>query len=122
MTYLFNTVRMIGEQLTTSGSEGILGRSGHTGLRVMQGGPGRGLRRLFGGGMMGHGRHGDRSGSSTHHSSDGPSPQREPIESDSSKEAVDTDPALTILRERYARGEIDEEDFTKRHETLQSMQ
>lgn len=112
---------MIREQLTTSGSGGLLGRSGHIGLRVMHGGPGRGLRRLFGGGMMGHGRHGDRSGSSSQHSSDGPLPQREPPDFGSSKEAGDTDPALAILRERYARGEIDEEEFTKRHETLLSM-
>ncbi|MDT3437511.1 SHOCT domain-containing protein [Haloarcula sp. 1CSR25-25] len=89
----------------------------------MHGGRGRGLRGLFGGGMMGHGhgRHGGRSGCSSHHSSHESTPSTESSEAGSSEEPAGSDRALAILRERYARGEIDEEEFETRRNTLREI-
>ncbi|WP_135666919.1 SHOCT domain-containing protein [Halorhabdus rudnickae] len=78
---------------------------------------GRGLGRLFGGGMTGHGHHHDTGGCGSHETSTESDHRTEGDHEDTSK----TDEALAILRERYARGEIDEEEFERRLDTLRTM-
>jgi hypothetical protein len=69
----------------------------------------------------GHGRHRGRSGCSSHHSSHESTPPTESSEAGPSEEAPGSDRALAILRERYARGEIDEGEFETRRDTLRGM-
>ena len=69
----------------------------------------------------GHGRHGGRSGCSSHHSSHESTPSTESSEAGTSEEPSGSDRALAILRERYARGEIDEQEFETRRNTLREI-
>ncbi|MFB6149888.1 MAG: SHOCT domain-containing protein [Halobacteriales archaeon] len=112
---IFDTLERSLANKTTSSADDSVGIAERLRPQTMHGG--RGLGRLFGGGMTGHGHQHGSGGCGSHETSTQSDHRTEGDHEEKSK----TDEALAILRERYASGEIDEEEFERRLETLRTM-
>ena len=111
---IFDTLARSLATKTTTSSDDSLGITDRLRPQTMHGG--RGLGRLFGGGMTGHGHHHGTDGCGSHDTQTESNHRTEGDHEDTSE----TDDAFAILRERYARGEIDEEEFEQRKRVLRS--